>query len=130
MKAIRKKRIQQLALWTWSWVSTLAIATYGPEYIWDGHSFLTIFSVIVNLVNGILMILANRNLFNDFDELEKKIHLESMSITLGLSVIVGLSLSLVDRNGMFNIKADVGTMVMFMGLSYLVSIVINTRRYS
>lgn len=76
------------------------------------------------------MILANRNLFNDFDELEKKIHLESMSITLGLSVIVGLSLSLVDRNGMFNIKADVGTMVMVMGLSYLVSIVIITRRYS
>lgn len=130
MKSERKKRIRQLALWTWSWVATLAMATYGPKYIWDNHAFLTVFSVIVNLVNGILMILANRNLFNDFDELEKKIHLESMSITLGLSIVVGLSLSLVDRLGLFTIKSDVGTMVIFMSLSYLVSIVINSRRYS
>jgi len=129
MNLARKKKVRQLALWTWSWVATLAMATYGPRYIWDDHAFLTIFSIIVNLVNGVLMILANRDLFNDFDELEKKIHLESMAITLGLAVIVGLIFSLVQKSGLFNFKPDISYLVMFIGISYLVSFVINMRRF-
>ncbi|SDN04012.1 hypothetical protein SAMN05421813_13531 [Daejeonella rubra] len=130
MNLARKTKVRKLALWTWSWVATLAIATYGSKYIWDDHAFLTTFSIIVNLINGVLMILSNRDLFNDFDELEKKIHLESMAITLGLSVIVGLTFSLVERAGLFNFKAEISYLVMFIGISYLVSFVVNTRRYT
>ena len=77
MKEERKKHLKNLGLWTWSWVATLAIATFGPKFIWDEHIGLTTFAIITNLVNGVLMILANRTLFNHYDELERKIHLES-----------------------------------------------------
>lgn len=130
MKKERKKNLYQLAAWTWSWVATLAIATYGPKYIWDDHYFLTVFAVLVNFANGILMIIANRNLFNNFDELESKIHLESLALTLGLAVVVGLSYSLLDNTNSINSTAEISNLVLFIGVTYLVCVTVNTRRYS
>ncbi|NHE56301.1 hypothetical protein [Cyclobacterium plantarum] len=129
MKLERNKRIKKLAIWTWTWVATMAIATFGPEFIWDHHPFLTPFAIIVNFANGILMILANRDLFNHFDELEKKIHLESLGITLGLAVIFGMSYSLLDTTNLISQDAQISILVMFIGLTYLTSILINSRRY-
>jgi hypothetical protein len=130
MKKERKKNLYQLAAWTWSWVATMAIATFGPKYIWDDHNFLTVFAVSVNFANGILMIIANRNLFNKFDELERKIHLESLAITLGLAVVVGLSYSLLDSTNLIAFKAEISNLVLFIGVTYLVCVTVNTRRYA
>lgn len=114
IKLERNRRIKKLAAWTWSWVATMAIATFGPEFIWDNHPFMTQFAIIVNFTNGILMILANRDLFNHFDELEKKIHLESLAITLCLAVVVGLSYSLLDTTNLIKQDAQISMLVMFI----------------
>ena len=129
MKLERNRRVKKLAVWTWSWVATLAIATFGPKFIWDGHAFLTTFAIVVNFANGILMILANRDLFNHFDELERKIHLESMAVTLGLSLVVGLTFSILEQQNLIPFEADISFLVMFMGICYLVSVLISTRRF-
>ena len=129
MKAERKKRTYQLAGWTWSWVATLAIATFGPKFIWDDHSVLTTLAVLVNLANGILMIIANRKLFNHFDELERKIHLEAMGLTLGLTVIVGMSYSLMDVTNMISRDAEISMLVLFTGITYFLCLIVNSRRY-
>lgn len=130
MKKERKKNLHQLAAWTWSWVATMAIATFGPKFIWDDHTLLTVLAVAVNFINGILMIIANRKLFNNFDELERKIHLESLGLTLGLAVVVGLSYSLLDTTNLIKDDAEISYLVMFIGLTYLLFVTVNTRRYS
>jgi peptidoglycan/LPS O-acetylase OafA/YrhL len=129
MKFERNKRVKKLAIWTWTWVATMAIATFGPEFIWDNHPFLTPFAIVVNLANGVLMILANRDLFNHFDELERKIHLEAMGITLGLAVVVGLTFSLLDQKNIIPFDAEIGYLVMFIGITYMIAMVINRKRY-
>lgn len=130
MRKTRKKNLQRLAAWTWSWVATMAIATFGSKYIWDDHTLLTVLAVVVNLANGILMILANRSLFNDFDELERKIHLESMALTLGSAVVVGLSYTLLDTTNLIKHDAEISNLVLFIGVMYLICITVNTRRYT
>ena len=124
-----KKHIIKLALWTWSWVATLAIATFGPKFIWDDHIFLTVFAILVNLGNGILMINANKNLFNSLDELQRKIQLEALGITLGLAVIAGLSFSLLDQTNLIPFDAEIGFLVGFIGITYMVALFINRKRY-
>ena len=124
-----KKHIIKLALWTWSWVATLAIATFGPKFIWDDHVFLTVFAILVNLGNGILMINANKNLFNSLDELQRKIQLEALGITLGLAVIAGLSFSLLDQTNLIPFDAEIGFLVGFIGITYMVALFINRKRY-
>ena len=130
MKEERKKYLQNLGLWTWSWVATLAIATFGPKFIWDDQETLTTLAIITNLVNGVLMILANRKLFNHYDELERKIHLESFALTLGLTVIVGLTYSLLDQVNLIPFDAEIGILIGFAGLTYMITLLINRKRYS
>lgn len=129
MRKERRKNLYRLAAWTWSWVATLAIATFGPKYIWDDHTFLTTFAVMVNFANGILMIIANRDLFNNFDELERKIHLESLALTLGLAVVVGLSYSLLDTTNLISYDAEISNLVLFIGVTYVIFVIINAGRY-
>lgn len=130
MKKERRKHLTQLAVWTWSWVATLAIATFGPKFIWDDHVLLTVLAVTVNFTNGILMIIANRKFFNNLDELERKIHLESLALTLGLAVVVGLTYSLLDVTDLITFDAEISNLVMFIGLAYGIILTVNTRRYS
>lgn len=130
MKEERNKHLRNLGLWTWSWVATLAVATFGPKFLWDGHTALTAIAIIINLVNGVVMIMANRKLFNHYDELEKKIHLESLALTLGLTVIVGLSYSLLDQTNIIPFDAEISILVGFIGLTHMITLLINRKRYS
>jgi hypothetical protein len=71
------KNTKELRLWTLSWTLSMAIATFGPQFLWNEESVGTLLAIIVNLILGIRMILANRKFINSGDELQKKIHLES-----------------------------------------------------
>lgn len=129
MKAERKKRTLQLALWTWTWVATLALATYGPIFLWEENKSVTLLAIVINLINGGLMVLANVKLFRHYDELEQKIHAEAMGLTLGATVIVGLSYSLLDQTNLIQSDTEIGSLVLFIGVTYLISLLINRKKY-
>ncbi|MDA9183182.1 hypothetical protein N9O26_00440 [Flavobacteriaceae bacterium] len=129
MKEERKKRTIRLAIWTWTWVATLAVAKFGPKFIWENSTLWTTLAICINLINGVLMILANRSLFNHYDELERKIHLESMGLTLGATVIVGLSYSLLDITNLITSDAEISYLIMFMSVTYFITLLINRKRY-
>lgn len=129
MKAERRLHLKRLALWTWTWVATLALATFGPKFLWDHDTVWTTATIAVNLVNGVLMIWANRKLFLHYDELERKIHLEAMAMTLGLTVIVGLTYSALVQQELVPGPEQIGFLIMFMGVTYLVSLLIARRQY-
>jgi hypothetical protein len=129
IKKEQQHHLKVLALWTWTWVGTMALATFGPKFIWDGQTALTSLAIFINLLNGVLMISANRKLFNFYDELERKIHLESLALTLGLTVVVGLSYSLLDQTNLISFDAEIGVLVLFVGLTERITFFINRRRY-
>ena len=129
MKKERKKHLINLGLLTWSWVATLAIATLGPIFIWEDHKVLSSLAIITNLINGVLMIFANRKLFNHYDELERKLHLESMALTLGLTIILGLAYSLLDQTNLIPFDAEIGVLVGLVGVIYMITLLINRKRY-
>jgi peptidoglycan/LPS O-acetylase OafA/YrhL len=129
IKKEQQHHLKVLALWTWTWVGTMALATFGPKFIWDGQTALTSLAIFINLMNGVLMISANRKLFNFYDELERKIHLVSLALTLGLTVVVGLSYSLLDQTNLISFDAEIGVLVLFVGLTERITFFINRRRY-
>ena len=107
----------------------MAIATFGPQFLWNEESVGTLLAIIVNLILGVRMILANRKFINSGDELQKKIQLESLGLTLGLAVIVGLSYSLLDQMNLISGNAEISVLVLFIGITYLVTMTINNRKY-
>jgi hypothetical protein len=124
-----KRQTIRLAWWTLAWLVSMALATFGPRFLWDGQQWITILAIAANLVIGIGMIVANRNHLRSLDELHQKIHLEAMGITLGVGLVAGLAYSNLDVSGIIGADAEISHLVILMGLTYLVSVALGTRRY-
>ena len=123
------KNSKELKIWTLAWTLSMAIATFGPQFLWNEESIGTLLAIIVNLILGVRMILANRKFINSGDELQKKIQLESLGLTLGLAVIVGLSYSLLDQTNLISGNAEISVLVLFIGITYLVTMTVNNKKY-
>jgi len=85
----QKKQTKIMLAWCFSWVASLAFLSAGVNYLWDSL-LITKIGLLINLAIGIGMIIAHKNLFKTYDELQKKIQFEAMAITLGLAIVVGL----------------------------------------
>ena len=75
------------------------------------------------------MIHANIIHLRSLDELQQKIQLESMGLTLGLVLVFGLDYSLLDTTDIISVDAAISVVVIFMGLTYLAVMLLNTQRY-
>jgi hypothetical protein len=128
-KIQRSNSLRRLGFWTFAWTLSVALASFGEEFLWEGNQMLNLAAIGLNLFIGILMILANRRLIENLDELEKKIQLESMGLTLGLTLVVGLAYSLLDITNVIPWDAEISFLVIFMGLCYLTTTFLNSRRY-
>ena len=125
----QKKNTLNLAIWTLAWTLSMALATFGPKFIWAGNKILTIAGIILTVVFGIGMILANIRNINGLDDLHKKIHLEGMGIALGVGVVGGLSYSLLDTQNVISQDAEIAYLVIAVALTYLISVFIGVQRY-
>ena len=124
-----KKMTLQLAAWTGAWVLTVALATFGPEFIWGSNQFLTVIAPVLNLGVGAGMIGANIQHLGSLDEMMQRIQLEAMAITLGVALVGGISLSLLDTTDLIGINAEIGYLILLMGITYLITFGVNKMRY-
>lgn len=131
MKGNKRKTTVQFAIWTSAWVASMALATFGRVFLWDNsNTTLTAISIALNVALGIGMIIGNRNYFNNFDELEKKIYLEALALAMGLNIVFGLAFNLCEQANLLPFKADIGVLVLFTSLSFSIILTLNKRRYS
>ena len=128
MKTQLKKNTKKLAIWTVAWVGSLAFLTGAENTLWD-NLLITKIGLLINLAIGVGMIIANKNLFNHYDELQKKIQLEAMALTLGLAVVVGVVYEISFDFGVIDSEPEFEYLVFFICFSYIASTIINSLRY-
>lgn len=124
-----RKNTVRLAAWTGAWVLTMAIATFGPKFAWDGNETLTLIAIIVNLAIGIGMIVANKNHLRALDEMHQKVQLEAMGLALGVGLVAGLGYSLFDVTNLVPFDAEISHLVILTGLTYAIATFLGLRRY-
>lgn len=124
-----KKNTINLAFWTISWTASMALSTFGRMFIWHDNKTLSIAAILINLLLGIGMILANIRFIKGLDELQQKIQLEAMSIALGVGVIGGLFYSQLDQANIITSNAEISHLVILIALTYMVGIFIGRVRY-
>jgi len=127
-KKTRKKTVS-LAIWTLLWVLSVALAAFGHELFWGSNNLINTLVILLNFGIGIGMIIANIKHLRELDEMLQKVHLESMGISLGLAVVGGISYSMLDATNVIPFDAEIAGVIVLIGLSYLVSLLINLRRY-
>ena len=124
----QKKYTKILLGWTFAWVVSLAFLSGGVNNLWDSL-LITKIGLLINLSIGVGMIIANKNLLNHYDELQKKIQLEAMALTLGLAVVVGIVYEVSFDFGVINSEPEGEYIVIFISICYIVSTLLNSRRY-
>jgi len=124
----QKKHTKIMLAWTLAWVVSLAFLSYGANFLWD-NLLITKIGLLINLAIGVGMIIANKNLFKHYDELQKKIQFEAMALTLGLAVVVGLTYEISFDFGVINSEPEFEYLVLFISFTYIASNIINSRRY-
>jgi len=124
-----KMSTKNLAIWTMAWVLSMALATFGPKFIWEGNDALTVIGILLNALLGAGMIYANIKHMNSLDDLQKKIQLEAMGLALGVGIVGGLSYSLLATTNVIQQDAEISFLVMLIGITYLASVIIGQRKY-
>ena len=124
-----KKNTMRLAYWTGGWMLTLAIASFGPKFIWDNNISISILFIAINTIIGVGMIMMNRKYINGLDEMQRKVSLDAMAIALGVGLVGGLSYSLLDQANVIAFNAEIAHLVMLIGITYMIGIIVGTSKY-
>ena len=128
-EANNRKNTLRLGYWTGAWLVTMALATFGPLLIWPSTRWLTVALVIVNVVIGFGMIVANKRHLQGLDEMHQKIQLEAMALSLGIGLVVGLGYSMLDVTDVIGFDAEISHLVILIGLTYGAGIAVGMRKY-
>jgi hypothetical protein len=123
------KNTIRLACWGVAWVAATALMGLGPKFLWNKASVFTLLAAGVNVAVGVGMILANKRYIADLDELQQKVYLNALAITVGVAVIAGIPVSVLNKYDVIPFKADISFMVGLMGLTYMVCVFYGNWRY-
>ena len=119
----------RLFRWTGAWLVTTALMAFGPVFLWNKAMVFTLLAVGLNVGVGVGVILANKNYLAELDELQRKVQLNAMGITLGVAMIVGIPFSVMDMYDVIPFQADIAHLMVLLSLTFLVSCLYGTRRY-
>jgi len=101
----------------------------GPKFLWNKTLVFTLLAVGLDVAVGVGMILANKNYLAQLDELQRRVQLNSMGITLGGALVAGVPFSVIDAYHVIPFHADIAYLLILMSLTFAVSNLYGTRRY-
>lgn len=121
--------IRSLAIWTATWLASTAVAVFGPILFWESNTLLSSFFILINLLVGAGMVMANIRHILSLDEMLQKIQLQAMGITLGITLIAGITYSIADTTNVIAQDAEISFLVILMGITYIISSIMFHRKY-
>lgn len=122
------KATTRLAIWTFAWVATLALAMSGPGDWWDSKQ-LSWAAIAVNLIVGVVWIVAYSRLLRVIDELERKIMQDALMVAFGVGWIVGFAFVVVDAANLVTDLDAESYLPMLIGAAFMTTFVVGKIRY-
>ena len=124
-----KKNTLRLFFWTGAWVLATAGAAFGPRFLWDFNILPTILGVLIHIGIGFGMIRVFKQYLLGLDELQRKIQLDAIALTLGVGLVIGSSYELLEDIKLIPFEPEISHLIILMSLTYCVGIILGNRRY-
>jgi len=124
-----RANVMRLFYWNGAWGAATALMTFGPKFLWNKAASFTLLAVGLDVAVGIGMMLANKNYLAELDELQRRIQLNSMGVTLGVGLIVGAPFAVMDSYHVIPFHANIAYLLILMSLTFAISNLYGTRRY-
>jgi hypothetical protein len=123
------KATGQLILWTLAWVATLALAKFGPIHLWDSQPVASWAAVALNVVVGVGWIFSHARYLRGIDELQRKINLDALAVTLGVGWVGAFAYVVADAADLITYDADIGVFAALLAFVYMIAIAVGQLRY-
>ncbi len=123
------KNILQLFTWAGAWLATCALMSFGPRFLWNRSATFTLMAVGLNFCVGVGLIVVHKRYLASLDELQRKIYLDALGITVGVVLIVSVPYAVLDRFDIVHLKAEVSDLLILMTVTFLASLLAGARRY-
>jgi hypothetical protein len=123
------RNTQRVGQWTVIWVATCAIAQFGPRFIWDYNTYITILGMLAYLATGVGMILASRRHLNGLDELHQRIFLEASAATLGAGLVCGLGYEMLEDIRLMPFQPEIPHLIILMCITFVTAMMLGHRKY-
>ncbi len=120
---------RRLCRWHGLWAGATLLMAFGPGFLWHRAVGLTLLAVGLDVAVGVGMILATKQYVEELDELQRKIFLNALGITVGVGLIVGVPWTVMDAYRVIHFHANFGLLVVLQGLTFLVSLLYGVWRY-
>jgi hypothetical protein len=100
---------------------------FGPEHLWNKSPDFTLLGAVLDVAVGIGLILAHKRWLADQDELQRKIYLDALGVTLGVTVIAGVVYEFLDKQGVMAFHFS--NLLILTSLTLVGSVLFGTWRY-
>ena len=124
-----KKNTKRLFIWSVVWVLATAGAAFGPKNLWNFNTLLTIIAVLIHISIGLGMIRVFKQFLLGLDELQRKIHLDAMAISLGIGLVFGCSYEMLEDIKLIPFQPEIPHLMIGMYLTYAIGAVLGVRKY-
>jgi uncharacterized membrane protein len=118
-----------LVRWNGAWVVATLLMLFGPKVLWNNALGFTLLAAGLDVGVGVGMVLATKKYVMELDELQRKVFLNALGIAVGVGLIAGVPLSAMDAYHVIPFHANIGLLVIIMGLTFFVSFLYGTWRY-
>ncbi len=120
---------KRLVGWNGAWVAATFLMLLGPKVLWNNALGFTLPAVGLDVAVGVGMVLATKKYVMELDELQRKVFLNALGIAMGVGLITGVPLSAMDAYHVIPFHANIGLLIVLMGLAFFVSFLYGTWRY-
>ena len=124
-----RARVVRLFGWCGAWAVATALMAFGPKFFWNRNLEFTLLALALNVAVGAGMLLANKGYIEELDDLQRKVQLNSLAITAGVALILGIPYSILDSYHLVPFHAEIPHLLMLMSLVFVVCNLYGTRRY-
>ena len=124
-----KKNTKRLFIWSVVWVLATAGVAFGPKNLWNFNTWLTIIAVLIHIGLGLGMIRVFKQFLLGLDELQRKIHLDAMAISLGIGLVFGCSYEMLEDIKLIPFQPEIAHVIILMSLTYVVGAFLGHRKY-
>ena len=106
-----------LVAWIFIWMATLTVADKAQLHGWWQSDWAAMAGIVVNILAGLCMVGFFMRMLNRMDDLQRKIQLDALSLSLGIS-LVGCSAYMLAVTWGFIVDEEASDIFALMCLSY------------
>jgi hypothetical protein len=122
--------VLRLLAGTLAWLATLALAQFGPDHLWSSDLIAVSWAAIaLNIVAGILWIVSFAFFLRTVDELERKIQLDALTVTLGAGFIGAMAYAAASTADLVPENFSIALFAVVLAVVYLLAFVAGKIRY-